>query len=261
MLYGHGGRKITKYNGETLYYKVMSAIKSKIRLGTLLYGERLPSEADLCEEYGVSRITIRRALEELEKNNFVKRIPNKGCVVSYNPVEHFVLGLYSFSEEARKRGQTPSSELLDFAELPVARIDARFMPDVKFKLFLNEMDRVYNFRYLRYINGEKVALDHSFIPVKFCPSITEADMRGAESAYTLMRRFDCEPERAQEYFWGYAVESEEEAEALGVDLGFAALRVMRVGYAKGMPVFLNYRIFRSSNYYYRVDLQKYEPLL
>lgn len=244
-------------HSNTLYLKVKNSIKNDIRVGKLLHGTKLEPEIDLCEKYDVSRVTIRRALLELEKENYIKRLPNKGCIVSYNPIEHFILGLYSFSEEVRKRGRVPTSQFLGMEEIAVGQVSANMIHDLRHKLFLRDNDRVYHFRYLRFVDGERVALDNSFIPVKFCPSITVEDMQNADSAFEIMERFDCRPDRAQEYFWGYAVESEEEADALDVNLGFAALRVMRIGYSKGFPVFLNNRIFKGDNFYYRIDLQSY----
>lgn len=66
-----------------LYYQLCSTIKNYILDGTLRFGEKLPSEAELADSFNVSRITVKRALNELALENLVERARGRGTHVIY----------------------------------------------------------------------------------------------------------------------------------------------------------------------------------
>ena len=87
-----------------LYYQLKSILAQKIMNNEWQVGDRLPSEFELCKEYGVSRITVRQALAELEKDGLIKRRQGVGTFVTVPKIEQQLTSFYSFSEEFRKRG-------------------------------------------------------------------------------------------------------------------------------------------------------------
>lgn len=70
------------------YQQVADVLADRISSGTLGQGDRLPSEGDLCAEFGLARATIRQALQELEQRGVVQRIPNRGVFVSRPADDH-----------------------------------------------------------------------------------------------------------------------------------------------------------------------------
>ncbi len=73
---------MTEISGLPMYLKIKNDIMQRIRSNLLLPGDRLPTEFQLMEEYGVSRITVSRALGELKAEGYVERFPNKGTFVA-----------------------------------------------------------------------------------------------------------------------------------------------------------------------------------
>jgi GntR family transcriptional regulator len=73
-------------NASPLYYRVKSVLEERIRSGRLAPGSQLPSESDLCTEFGVSRGTVREALRELVVSGLVDRHHGKGSFVSSEPI-------------------------------------------------------------------------------------------------------------------------------------------------------------------------------
>ncbi len=92
------------------YYEIEQALRA--RVAKLAPGDPLPSDAELCEEFGVSRMTARNAMAQLVQAGIVQRIPGRGTFVAEQPVHRQAGSLISFSDEMRRRGRRPSSRLL-----------------------------------------------------------------------------------------------------------------------------------------------------
>ena len=88
------------------YFHIESLIRQKILTGQLQSGERLPSEKDLAAQFGVSQITIRTALANLEAENLISRMRGKGTFVTKNvPLSKQVIvtgDVQSFVDDSRK---------------------------------------------------------------------------------------------------------------------------------------------------------------
>lgn len=100
-----------------LYFQLREALVREIRERGLEPGDRLPTEAELERRYGVSRSTIRQALNELAAEGIVHRIQGKGTFVGTPRIQHVPV-LTSFSELLRAQGYRPSHRLLDSSVVP-----------------------------------------------------------------------------------------------------------------------------------------------
>lgn len=240
----------------TLYLKIKEALKHQIRIGKLSTGDRIMSETEICSSFGVSRISAKRALDELEKEGYIARFQGKGSFVTYTPIEHMVMGLYSFNDEMRKQGLTPSTKILDFKEVQVGDLDDNTRFEIKSRMYLQDHDSLYYIRRFRYANGNLIFLDNSYLSTIFCPCILPEDLTHYEDLDSLMQnKFRLNVTRGQEFLFAGAV-SAEEADLLSVNVGAPALKILRINYAMGNPVEFDYRISRGETYRYRIDLQK-----
>ena len=103
-------------NKELLYKKIYDIIKRRIDLGEYQGNEMLPSESELQKEFNVSRITVRRTLQELEFSGLVTKIHGKGTVVNAKKLYSNLVGVSGFSKEIEKMGERASSIILAFHE-------------------------------------------------------------------------------------------------------------------------------------------------
>lgn len=101
-----------------LYIQLKELILNQIKDGTLVSGERLPSERELCEKYNVSRITVRQALNELSTEGLIYRSHGKGTFVSETKVEQQLISITPFQHSLLNKGFKPKTKILDYKTLP-----------------------------------------------------------------------------------------------------------------------------------------------
>lgn len=141
---------MTKYR--TLYDDMLE----KIRLNEWYENMLLPSEAELCASYKVSRITVRRALEELEHAGFVQRMQGRGTIVKSHRL-HSGQGEKGLLQTMAEQGFVVETKLLRKETLPVT-------DDLANKLAIPHSGKVWHFRRVRSVLGHTIALMDSFVP-------------------------------------------------------------------------------------------------
>jgi len=102
------------YNNSTpLYLQLKELLSKQIKEGVLNPGDRIPSERTLCEQHNVSRITVRQALNELEKEQLVCRTHGKGTFVAHPKVEQELMTITPFQNTLLSKGLTPKTKFLE----------------------------------------------------------------------------------------------------------------------------------------------------
>jgi GntR family transcriptional regulator len=183
--------------------RVMELIES------LEEGQAIPSERRLCEQLGVSRLTLRAALDDLVREGHLTRRHGSGTYVSRPKIAQ-PLTLTSFSEDMRRRGMVPGSRTLELRVVPAgARLGRR--------LQLSPESPVVRVKRLRLADGEPMALEVLHVPAALVPGLTQADLEN-QSFYELMEdRYGVVISSATQTIEP-TVTSAEESEALGVPL-------------------------------------------
>lgn len=126
---------INKDSRIPLYSQLMDILIDKINNG-LEENEQLLSEREICELYDVSRTTVRQALDELEREGYIYKVHGKGTFVAPKKVNQDLVSFYSFTEEMKKIGKKPSSEIIGFEIIQSGEKLAR-------KFNINEDDVIY----------------------------------------------------------------------------------------------------------------------
>src|SRR5689334_16765945 len=133
----------------------------------LAVGQTIPSERQLTQELGVSRLTIRAALDDLVRDGYLDRRHGSGTYVTEPKIAQ-PLTLTSFSEDMRRRGMVPGSRTL---ELTVVSAGARLAR----RLHVSPEERIVRVQRLRLADGETMALEVLHVPEVLVPGLSKGD--------------------------------------------------------------------------------------
>ncbi len=149
------------------YKKIYQEIAEQIETGKMKPDTKLPSEHELMELYGVSRETIRKALNLLAQNGYIQKIRGKGSIVlDLKRYDFPVSGMVSFRELADKMGQNTRTIV---KELSITEPDDY----LKEQLQIKSDDDIWKVVRVREIDGEKVILDKDYFLTSFVPELTK----------------------------------------------------------------------------------------
>ncbi len=163
-------------NNLYLYEKIIDVLLERISNGIYDEGSKLPTEIALQKEFNVSRITVRRALNELENRGIISRYKGKGSIV--NPKKTYVnlVGVQSFTKSVDRTGHRPSSIIIDFSLIKASKSIAE-------SLQLKEGDLVYHLKRLRLRNGRIIGLNDTYIQYEIGKLIDKNLVDGTFSLY------------------------------------------------------------------------------
>lgn len=185
----------------------------------------MPSEADLERDFGVSRTTARRALDELRRRGLVLREPGRGTFLASPRLKTDLAYLYSFSEEMARFGYLPGARLVEQRTVPAWEALAG-------ELEVEPGEEVLFVRRLRLADGLPIFVGDSYLPVGRFPALAEADY----GSVSLQRLFEevtgKKVEKARQWIEAAAV-PEDVAGLLEVEAETPVLRIRRVAYVEG----------------------------
>lgn len=213
-----------------LYHQLMERLKDSIEKGLWTHGDKIPSENQLMDQFGVSRNTAKKAIEELVQEGILYRIQGKGTFVAKPKLQQSLMGFYSFSKVLKEKGMNPKDIILKIEE-------AKPTTKIREALQLGEDEKVIEMKRLRCANNEPYILESSFIPKNLISNIEQLKKVGEVSLYDLFtQEFNIVVTRAKEAFEPVLIRSEE-SKYLQTEEGLPALLLERTAYdVNGVPV-------------------------
>ena len=225
-----------------LYQQLQRGLREAIEKRILGPEDALPSERQLAEDLGVSRITVRKAIDGLAAEGLLVCLLGSGNFVS-TPIENNFAKLTSFSVDRRARGRTPRSVWLKRSEGTVT-------PEESLKLALSPGTLVYRFHRLRFADDEPMSIELATIVASSLPSLDAVDA----SLYDALEHAGNRPVRALQRLHSMLL-SAEQAKLLKAKPGDAGLFVERLGYLRdGRAVELSQSYYRGDTYDFVAEL-------
>ncbi len=161
-----------------LYIQVGRILRGMIESGELKPGQKLPSENELVQQYGISRITATAALDELVSARLAYRQRGRGTFVAAPHISNFSF-FSSFTEDMLERGFKPSSRLVS---LQLEKPDAKTLE----KLKMNQTQEYYCLTRVRLANNEPVVLQRAYLSAEMYPDLASHNFE-TSYLYEVMR--------------------------------------------------------------------------
>ncbi|MBT9136419.1 MAG: HTH-type transcriptional repressor YvoA [Firmicutes bacterium] len=232
-----------------LYFQIQSCLMKAIDNGTLMPGNKLPSERELAAKLAVNRLTVRQAMSELVNEGFLTRKRGLGTFVARPKVEQGLSKLTSFTEDMRKRGLRPAARLI---ALEVQGADKKMAQSLRIGLG----EAVIVIERLRLADEEPMALEISHLPAgRFPAFLTLRTEVSQGSLYDIVRdRYNVTLCAAVETLEA-KVASAREAALLEMPSGMPVLLRERVTFDQnGIPVEYARSLYRSDRYKFMVEV-------
>ena len=230
------------------YKEIAKDLQTKIENGVYKSGERLPVERILCETYNVSRMTIRHALQYLEKKNIIRIDPSRGPFVLDTRIERRQ-EIHSFSELMEQKGYTCHSKVIQLEKV---------MPDILLqeRFQISEKDPVYLLHRVRYANDEVMALEYAYINAKFCPGLEMFNFEKYSLYDIFHEHYNIQIAYAKDEICADSIHGEDAMTLIGKKSG-PALIVVDTGYDKEHnPIEYTKTIYNYKSFTYTVILDK-----
>lgn len=227
-----------------VYLRVKANIQEKIHDGTYRKDMRLPSENALSTEWGISRMTVRRALDELTREGVLYRTRGSGTYVAANRFSQ--CDVMNFSEMVKMRGSVPETQVLE----KVFICD----DDIALAMHLPRNTVFYAVKRLRKADGEPVGIEHVFLPLQFCERPDRLDLNG--SLYEGLKELYGWTVARQDIAITAQKPTAEEKEMLKIGKGEAVMKTEGVSLdGEGRTLLYEKNVYSGSSYIMHVSIK------
>ncbi|MBA4108530.1 MAG: GntR family transcriptional regulator [Leptothrix sp. (in: Bacteria)] len=232
-----------------LYGQIKNTLREKILDGSYVAGGQMPSESELCAMFAASRITVRQALGDLQKEGLIFKIHGKGSFVSKPKAFQNVSTLQGFAESMTAMGHEVINQLKSLQFVPASAGVAR-------NLKVPQDTVVTEIRRVRLLNREPVSLELTWVSEALGRRLAQADLVTRD--IFLILENDCG------VLLGHAdisidatMADEDIAQALAVEEGLPVLRIERLTHdEQGRPVDYEFLYFRGDAFQYRLRAER-----
>ncbi|WP_404351135.1 GntR family transcriptional regulator [Sutcliffiella horikoshii] len=239
---------IDKTSPIPIYYQLESYIKNQIEAGFILPGENIPSEREYAESYGISRMTVRQAINSLVNEGLLYRKKGSGTFVSEKKIEQPLQGLTSFTEDMKKRGMTPTSKLIHFEVIPANSFIAN-------ELKISEYAPVYEIKRIRLADGEPMALETNYLSANLVKGLTEEEVKASIYSY-VEEKLGLRITHAEQLIESVRA-SEEHEKLLFIEKDHPMLYIQRNTFLHdGTPLELVKSVYRGDRYKFQIKMER-----
>ena len=216
-----------------------------------IYGpkEKLPSEKELAEQFEVSRITVRRALQTLENEHLIQRSQGRGSFVCDPKSSQPALELTDFTEDMALAGRTATSQVLKKELFPASE-------RIALALEIEEGTKVVELTRLRLADGQPIAIDKTYLPA-FYAQLLEGENLEEQTIYEILEnKYEITIQRGCIKIKAAAL-APEWALHLKMEPGAPALQVERVSYTiQEKPIYYQIRFNNSNKIQYELMAER-----
>jgi GntR family transcriptional regulator len=240
--------QIDRENPQKLYLQLYGIIKGRIERGEWAVESQIPTEEELCRLFDVSKATVRIAISELVREGYLRRRQGKGTFVCKRVIPEGLSMLTSFKEIMLEAGVVFETRVL-------AQTVMMLTDDLDLKLDVPDDKHIVYLRRVRFVEGEPILLQDSYLPHAFCPTLLTEELERQSVLEFLEERCGVRVTRVRDYIEVTAL-SEEEARILGLPAGSPALLLEQYFYAGDAQVMYTRSIQRPERFRFFIELER-----
>lgn len=232
-----------------LYSQIRELLRQRILNGIYKCHQQMPSENEMVSLFGVSRITIRQALNDLQKEGLIFKIHGKGTYVAKPKAVQNLMRLEGLGEALSGAGHVIHSRVLDH------RI-VRAGQQIASRLQIHERDEVMEIRRIRLLDREPISLDVTYLPEALGRRIVKEDLPRRDIFVILENDYGIALGNAELQIEAMAADATLAA-ALQLEQGAAVLRIERLTFtATHAPLDFEFLYYRGDAFQYRLELER-----
>lgn len=240
--------KLNSQSNEPLYVQLKNIITEDIQQGKYSEGQQLPTEEEICQIYGVSRGTARKAIMELVDEGRLNRSRGKGTFVNESFIQRELFALGGFSD-TKSEGQPLHPVVLSCSTIEADDAKASF-----FKVAAG--DRLLELKRLYLLEDEPILMENTYFSLSRFPELERYIMETHSTYKTIKKYYNVEITYAEKTL-ELAFAKEEEAKALRVDPGIALFRVERKSYDDdNNPVHISVSLHKPNRVKFKITVDK-----
>lgn len=230
------------------YRRIKDDIIRQIVDREISVGQSLLSERELGIKYGLSRTTVRHALNELEMQGYLYRLQGKGTFVSNHKMEQALIGITGFSDDMQRRNKIPESRVLSMGVCAADKVTANAL-----KLQLGAS--VVKLERLRIADHVPMAVEHAYLNFDLTKGILGYDLSNRSLYQILRTEFHLQFRNGSQYLEATQTDLEH-SRLLGVPVGSVALSLERhISIMDGTPLEVVYSIYRGDLFRFYIELE------
>jgi GntR family transcriptional regulator len=231
-----------------LYQQIYEILRSEILAKNWKPGDLIAPESELTEQYRVSSITIRQALEMLEQDGLIYRQRGRGTFVAHPTLEQSLTHIISFTEDMHRRGSKPGTVVMESGLIPASE-------DIANKLQIVTGEELAYVERLRLADGEPMSLEESHIIHRYCQGILQHDFAAKSMRLCLEQDFGIRLVSAKQTIRALQAPPNL-ARSLSLKPGAAILFIERVSYSQyDLPLEFLRIYYRGDRYELYNELQ------
>lgn len=235
------------YQRLPLYCQLAEKIENKIDSGEWAVGSCIPSERELSSQYEMSRITVRKAIDELERKGKLEKVQGKGTFVLNHQIVQNLGSVYSFSKEMEKQGRISSTKTLAREIIPA---DARVAKNLK----IEEGTSVIFLKRLRCDeDGKAIMVEKTYFEESKYPFVMDMDFNNVGLYKTLEEKYGIKIDRAIERFKACEL-TLSECQLLNCPIRQYGLLVRRLSYSENELVCYSSIVSKGDTFEFTVSL-------
>lgn len=241
-------RNVVRMSSVPMHSQIREIIRRRVLDGTYAPHSQMPSESQMMDAFQVSRITIRQALGDLQKEGLIFKVAGKGSFVAKPKAFQNLSRLQGFGEAMTPAGYETFSQVLSTKRVAASEIVAR-------RLGLAIGAAVFEIQRLRYLNREPISVDVSYFPLALGERLAREDL-AARDVFVILEN-DLGQHLTHADVQIEAISADETlARHLRIDEASPLLRIERLTHADDKPIDFEFLYYRGDAFQYRLRIDR-----